>query len=74
MRRWSALAGPSFFRSATAALSFPVGSRTTEQLALIDQYKASGWRKVWMLRLPKCAPTDASFNVTSGVRSAWERR
>ena len=36
---------PMDMRSLTSSLS-------TEQLALIDQYKGTGWRKVWVLRLP----------------------
>src|SRR5581483_11356063 len=27
-------------------------SMDIEQLALVDQYKGTGWRKVWVLRLP----------------------
>jgi len=46
----------SFFQAMTAALPFLVGSRTAditpEQIALVDQHKASGRRKVWVLRLP----------------------
>jgi hypothetical protein len=46
----------SFFQSLSAALPLLVGSATRdmtpEQVALIDQYKASGRRKLWVLRLP----------------------
>jgi hypothetical protein len=48
--------GSSAFQSLTGLLPFLAGSPSSsmamEQIALIDQYKASGRRKVWVLRLP----------------------
>jgi hypothetical protein len=48
--------GSGFFQSVTGALPFLVGSPTRdmaiEQIALIDQYKPEGRRKLWILRMP----------------------
>ncbi len=55
------------FRSLTAALPLIVGSATTsmtdEQLSLIDEYKASGRRKVWVLRLPAAFITQRTCDA-----------
>ncbi len=54
--------GSGLFRSATAALPFLVGSATqsmaVEQIALIDQYKPDGRRKLWILRMPAAFITE----------------
>src|ERR1051325_11285313 len=48
--------GSSLFRTLTGALPFLSGASTRDmtiaQLTLVDQYKASRRRKVWVLRLP----------------------
>jgi hypothetical protein len=65
--------GSSAFRGVTAALPTLVGSltqsMTPEQIAFIDQYKASGRRKVWVLRMPAAFITSRTCD--SG-RQNWQ--
>ena len=65
-------AGSSSFRALSATLPFLVGSETKEmkpeQIALIDQYKPSGRRKVWVLRLPAAFITE---HTCDAGRTNW---
>jgi hypothetical protein len=60
------------FRAATAALPFLVGSASRdmkiEQIALIDQYKESNRRKVWIVRVPAAF---ISYRTCDSGRQNW---